>query len=435
MLALLANVYQGSPQNFVLTSSPEVESNPHCVIATDVNGDSNVDLICANAGTVINPSNTLSVLTNNGNGFFGFYAAYTVGSAPYSIITADVNGDSKVDLISVNFDDNTLSVLTNNGSGGFGSNATYTVESHPYSIVAADVNGANHLDLICANSKDNSLLVLTNDGSGSFGSNATYAVGSTPVSVAAADVNGDGKVDLICANSKSSSLSVLTNDGSGGFVLASTLATSQPNSVVAADVNGDGYVDLICANKGYGTLSVFTNNGYGGFTIASTNNVGFDPQSVIAADVNGDGHLDLVCANLGIYELPENILVNGNTLSVLTNDGSGGFVLASIPFLGVGPASITAADVNGDGKLDLISANYGSTLSVLINVPTLSINSLGNHILVSWPSSWTNWTLLQNSNLIATNWSASTDISDDGTNKSLTVTPSVGNLLFRLSHP
>ena len=439
MLALFANVYQVSAQNFVLTSSPEVGNNPHCVIATDVNGDGNVDLICVNAGAVINPGNTLSLLTNNGSEVFGSNATYTVGSAPYSVIAADVNGDGKLDLISANHYDKTLSVLTNNGSGGFGSNATCSVGNYPSSVVAADVNGDGHLDLICANSggrspTDSTLSVLTNNGSGSFGSNATYAVGLVPVSVVAADVNHDGHMDLICANSRGSSLSVLTNDGSGGFVLASTLATPQPNSVAVADVNDDGYVDLICANEGYGTLSVFTNNGYGGFTIASTNNVGFDPQSVIVADVNGDGHMDLVCANLGIY-LPGNILVNGNTLSVLTNDGSGGFVLASTPFLDVGSASVTVADVNGDGKVDLISANYVSTLSVLINVPTLSINSLGNRILVSWPSSWTNWILLQNSNLITTNWSASTGISDDGTNKNLTVTPSAENLLFRLSHP
>ena len=56
--------------------------------------------------------------------------------------------------------------------------------------------------------------------------------------------------------------------------------------------------------------------------------------------------MDLISANYG-----------ANTLSVLTNNGSGGFVLASSPGVGDGPASVTAADVNGDGKVDLISAN------------------------------------------------------------------------------
>ena len=438
-LALLTILHKVVAQNFTLTSSPEVGNNPHCVIAADINGDGNADLICANEGAVINPGNTLSVLTNNGGGGFGSNATYTVGSAPYSVIAADVNEDGMVDLISANFYDNTLSVLTNNGSGGFGSNATYAVGEFPCSIVAADVNGDGHIDLICANSggrspADSTLTVLTNNGSGGFGFNATYAVGFVPVSVVAADVNHDGYIDLICANSRGSSLSVLTNDRSGGFVLASTLATPQPNSVVAADVNGDGYVDLICANTGYGTLTVFTNNGNGGFALASINDVGFQPQSVVATDVNGDGHVDLVCANLGIYELPGNILINGNTLSVLTNDGGGGFVIASTPFLGVGPVSVIAADVNGDGKVDLISGNNGNTLSVLISIPTLAINNNNSNPTVFWPSGWINWKLLQSSNLMT--WTTNNNIFDDGTNVSCTATSAAApnHFYFRLAH-
>jgi hypothetical protein len=274
-------------------------------------------------------------------------------------------------------------------------------------------------------------MVLTNNGSGGFGSNATYAVGSEPVSVVAADVNGDGHLDLICANERGSSLSVLTNDGSGGFILASTLASIQPNSVAAADVNGDGFVDLVCANTGYGTLSVFTNNGSGGFMAAAMYPVDFDVRSVVAADVNGDGYMDLICANMGRF-LP-NGPGNGNTLSVLTNNGSGGFALACAPVCNA-PASVVAADVNGDGRMDLISANLDGTLSVFISVPTLSLSHSSNNVIVSWPSVWTGWTLQQITDLTTTNWSASIGTADDGVNKSLTITQPSGNLFFRLLH-
>jgi hypothetical protein len=87
------------------------------------------------------------------------------------------------------------------------------------------------------------------------------------------------------------------------------------------------------------------------FTNSSSPTVGNEPTFVTAADVNGDGKLDLIAANYGQG--------GGNTLSVLTNNGSGGFVLASSPGVGNGPRWVTVADVNGDGKLDLISANYG----------------------------------------------------------------------------
>ena len=82
-----------------------------------------------------------------------------------------------MDLISANAGDNTLTVLTNNGSGGFGSNATLNVGSYPYCVVAADVNGDGKLDLISANSTAlGTLTVLTNNGSGGFGYNATLTV-------------------------------------------------------------------------------------------------------------------------------------------------------------------------------------------------------------------------------------------------------------------
>jgi len=83
----------------------------------------------------------------------------------------------------------------------------------------------------------------------------------------------------------------------------------------------------------------------------------------VAADVNGDGKMDLISANLGPSAMPI-----GTTLTVLTNNGSGLFALSSSPTVGPGPNAVVAADVNGDGKVDLISANFGTnTLTVLTN--------------------------------------------------------------------
>lgn len=93
----------------------------------------------------------------------------------------------------------------------------------------------------------------------------------------------------------------------------------------------------------------------------------------MAADVNGDGLIDLISANYA-----------NNTLSVLTNDGAGGFGLALSPDVGGGSQSVSAADVNGDGMVDLISANqFGNSLSVLQNaapfppatIPVITIQS------------------------------------------------------------
>ena len=142
------------------------------------------------------------------------------------------------------------------------------------------------------------------------------------------------------------------------FTLSSTPGVGTgPVAVFAADVNRDGKLDLISANVWSSSVSVSTNNGTGGFVLASTLNVGAHPYSVIAADVNGDGVVDLISANR-----------DDSTLTVLTNNGSGGFVLSATLNVGSNPGAVTAADVNGDGKLDLISANNSAnSLTVLTN--------------------------------------------------------------------
>jgi hypothetical protein len=189
-------------------------------------------------------------------------------------------------------------------------------------------------------------------------------VGSGPSSVAIADVNGDGKPDALTANFSSNTLGVLLGNGAGGFTLQATLSTgtgSGPYSVAIADVNGDGKLDALTANRNSSTLGVLLGNGAGGFTLRATPSTGANsyPLSVAIADVNGDGKLDALTAN----EV-------SSTLSVLLGNGAGGFTLqANAPSTGTNsrPSGVAIADVNGDGKPDALTANYNSnTLGVLL---------------------------------------------------------------------
>jgi hypothetical protein len=84
-----------------------------------------------------------------------------------------------------------------------------------------------------------------------------------------------------------------------------------------------------------------------------------------------------------------------------------------------------------------MTGGFWSLISVVQTpgAPPLTITRSGNHVIVSWPSPSTGWTLQQNSSLAAANWTASSGIADDGTNKSLTFTSPAGNLFFRLKSP
>ena len=326
---------------------------PQALTAGDVNLDGSVDLICANAG-----AGTLSVLTNNGSGTFGFNSTLTVGSVPVAVVAVDLNGDGAADLVSANNYANSLTVLTNNGRGIFGSNASYSVGSGPMSLVAAHVSGTANWDLVVANLGNNTVTVLTNNGRGGFALASNLPVGKGPVSVTAADFNGDGAVDLVSANSTDGTFTMWVNNGSGQFVASATLTVgNDPQAVVALDVNGDGRPDLISANFNDSTLTVFLNHAGGTFGTGTVYPVGANPAALVAVDVNGDRNVDLISAGQG-----------ANVLTVLTNNGSGAFSLATTLGSGSSPDALVAADINGDHLMDLVAANQaGGNLSVYTN--------------------------------------------------------------------
>jgi hypothetical protein len=416
-------------------------AGPAYAVGADANSDGKTELLIS-ANIV---EGTITVLTNNGSGAFGASQTVAVGNGPQCVAAADVNGDGRIELFSANTTDNSITVLTNNGSGRFGSNTTFTVGEYPLYVTTADVNGDSKLDVICANFRSdgygNTLSVWTNNGTGRFGSNATLVVGNGPYAVAVADVNGDGKVDLISVNASDSTLSVLTNNGTGRFGYNATLTVGVfPQFVVAADVNGDGKVDLISANTGTNTLTVLTNNGSGNFVFSASVIVSSEvnpyPASVAAADVNGDGWMDLVSANFGFN-------ASGNTLTVLTNNGSGRFGFYATLEVGLGPNSVAAVDVKGNGMPDLISANFiDNTVSLLVNtnppvLPALVINRTGpNTFVISWPKTTPGYVLQQNSDLTGTSWpDYSGAVITNGTTKSVTINSATNKLYFRLRHP
>ena len=398
----------------------------------DVNHDGSLDLVVRNKDVL--------VLTNDGNGHFASNNLSAI-DRPLIIRVGDINGDGYADLIgSDNGFPGHIFVYTNSETGSFNSNAVYNVGNSPNAPLIADINNDSYPDIVCPNAASKTLSVLTNDGSGRFQVASTPATGSdgNPGFLIDVDINNDGKKELICANSGNplpgSTLSVLTNAGAGVFKLASTPGVGMnPGSVVAADINGDPWVDLVCANYIGKSLSVLTNNGSGGFASDYTFALGFSPLFVISVDLNGDGKTSLVCANSA-----------ANTLLILTNNG--GVFGSNTTLAATRPYGLIAADINKDGKSDFVCINDGlhpsyyytssSSISVYENIPELAYGFVNNNLVLSWLSTWTNWVLVQNSDLSSTNWmNFSGTVYNDGIVNSTTNLAQEGSLFFRLSHP
>jgi hypothetical protein len=293
---------------------------------------------------------------------------YATGSRPYSVAVADFNGDGRQDLVTANIYADNVSVLLGNGDGSFAAKMDYTTGAAPVSVTAADFNGDGNQDLATANSSGDSVSALLGNGDGTFATKTDYAIGLGVESVAAADLNGDGKQDLVTANWSASTVSVLLGNGDGTFTAKTNYPTDlRPNSVAVADFNGDGNQDLVTANSTTPTtgniiadnVSVLLGNGDGSFAAKTDYTTGFGPESVVAADFNGDGNQDLVTANF-----------SGGNVSVLLGNGDGSFAAMAKYPTGGSPRSVATADFNDDGKQDLATANLvDASVSVLLNAP------------------------------------------------------------------
>jgi len=345
-----------------------VGTSPVWMISADVNGDGTPDLVVANRD-----SNSVGVLLSNGNGSFQPQITSAV-SMPYFVAAADVNGDGKVDLITVDHQTNSVSVLLGIGGGTFQAPITYATGADPYSVTAADLNGDGKIDLIIPN--HNNLSILLGNGNGTFQPQFTIAGQTYANRVVVADVNGDGRPDIVAKGRGGSYVSVLIQHYNGTFPTEGIVAMDggAGGGLAVEDLNGDGWPDLATASaNGFvgASVSVALAKGYGGFHSA----VGFMVSpilnrswSIAIADINGDGKPDLIAAQ---YTQAGSMgLVYDHGVSVLLGNGDGTFQSQLTFAAGPYETGLTVADFNGDGRPDVAVANTQSNTVTVLLGPT-----------------------------------------------------------------
>jgi hypothetical protein len=317
----------------------------------------------------------------------------TGGYSPYAVAIADVNEDGIPDLVVVNQEqygtESSVGILLGNGDGTYQTATSFDSGGvSGYSVTTADVNGDGHIDLLVANgcasgtncSAEGVLAVFLGNGNGTFQTTQTYNTGGSDVYhsiVAVADLNGDGIVDAAIAHGcggttcTSGTVSVLLGNGAGGFGPAASYASggSGASSVTIGDLNGDGKPDLITVNwcsalcgtstPIEGSVGVLLGNGDGTFQSAvAYPSGGNGSRAVAVADLNGDGKIDVLTASCGPDACAPGF--PGGTAAVLLGSGNGTLQAAAANNAGDSPDAILATDLNGDGKPDLVVGNWGT---------------------------------------------------------------------------
>ena len=359
-VSILVNDGSGSFAPAVQLSTGDGEGRAESVALGDVTGDGNTDIVVSRPN-----ANSAAVLAGDGAGAFLAAVTTPTGIGPTPVVVADVTGDGHADVVTANAVGSNISVLPGDGAGGVGFEGNYDVGKYPHSVAAVDLDGDGHADVVTANAMSSDVSVRISDGSGGFEPEVHYAVGNSPTGVTIGDVDDDGSPDIVTADLGGGEVSVLLNDGAGGFAEAMNFSIGEgfqsPYAVALADADGDGDLDIATANTNVSneSISYLAGDGTGQFAAAVMYPLGepgyYSPQGVAFADVTGDGHADIVTANLG-----------ASNLSLLAGDGAGNFAAAVLLPTDFGPVVVAAADVTGDGAIDLITVNQSAqSVSVL----------------------------------------------------------------------
>ncbi len=353
------------PGQFQQIGTSATGLSPASIAIGDVDNDGDIDIVVSDASA-------LTVLLNNG---LGIYAAHPM--SPFAdggggaVTLGDMDNDGDIDAVVANSMGGQLRVFLNNGSGDFSSQSfgsPFTL-CLLYSIPRlADVDGDGDLDAVMANNQCAGISILLNSGAGTLGAPANYGTsGAIPNGIVLGDVDNDGDVDVVVTNNGSDNVTVMINNGLGIYTVHpmspfGSVGTT-PTSLDLGDIDGDGDLDLAIINNTPGDVHIRFNDGSGGFaagtsyTMLSANN---SSDMVHFADVDGDGDLDIISAGYFV-----------NQVAVRLNNGFGNFmtIATGSPYAtGASPYSIQTGDVDGDGDMDIITANLGgANISVLLN--------------------------------------------------------------------
>jgi len=355
------------------------ERGAYGLARADLNNDGKLDIVALSNGGFV-------VMLGDGTGNLTSTSVVSVPAPSFAgPVIADFNGDTKLDVAVLDATHNgpgglaRFHVALGNGLGGFGSiiSTSFDSSGEAAGLAGGDLNGDGKIDLVSLNRGDN-ISVGLSDGTGHFTiqPNVSVRIASNPVEVAFADINKDGKMDL--AVPSGFGFSILLGNGTGGFAPGTHITTANSSSIRAADLDGDGNVDLAMVDEGVnGKTSVVRGDGAGGFTAPLQFSLGAFLSDLAVADFNNDNKLDLAVA---ISRQEASPSPQRSNIAVLLGDGAGGFASPVNIASDRSSSRIIAADLNGDTRPDLITANQ------LVNNLTVVFNTCSGS---SQPTSFT----------------------------------------------
>ena len=279
-------------------------ANASSVAIADLDNDGNMDVVSSSASLTL--GDNIRWHKNNGSGGF---TTITIGNtlATYSVATADFDNDEDIDVVGISYSDNSLRWYKNNDSEGFTRHNIYTRGAGvPDAVITADIDGDGNMDVLSATKRD-VVRWHKNNGSGGFTLAYTFSnLGEDPSSVAVADINKDGRMDILSASSGNNSIrwhenKVVEEDGEETITFTKHTIFNNADgaiSVATADLDGDDDMDVLSAFLTDNIIRWYENKGVIDWSVAFMTHTIYteatNPRSVTTADIDKDGDLDVV---------------------------------------------------------------------------------------------------------------------------------------------
>lgn len=342
-----------APQTF---DSPAIEVSlaaaPRSLLGGDFNRDGVPDVAALTA------AGTVEVITRDPSSAFVSVATTDLGTAPAAALTADLDGDGKLDLVIAH--GSGISSWSGDGSGGFHASDSVAIAGGASTLAAADFDRDGWLDIAAAHASS-ALLSIARGSTAGLEAAVALPVSGPVAAIATADADASGTIDIALATDLS--VEVLLNDGSGAFTVGHAASLAAATSLVFLDRDRNGRPELIASADGQTLLSIFQNTTpqrcEPGLGAAQVFLAGDEPTSLVVEDFDQDGKPDVAVANAG---------VPGGTIGIFRGLGNASFATMDSFLVGTGPKMIRSGDFDEDGWIDLVTANEtDGTVSVALS--------------------------------------------------------------------
>ncbi|WP_436515076.1 FG-GAP-like repeat-containing protein [Ekhidna sp. To15] len=344
------------------------------LLIADVDNDSDMDILVAGAIGSLSSDQFLTVLKNNGDGFFNAPIQYPIlplegnYEGAYALVKGDFDEDGEMDLAATSHEDDQLVLIFGNSLGRFTLPVALATGDDPRDLLTGHFNEDDHLDLITLNWNSDNMRLHLGDGEGNFTAGSNFATSSTSLNFDTADFNNDNHLDIVVSGGSGNNFGFFAGDGMGGFASpVYTDLTSSVYDVRALDADEDGDMDVAVSQNSLGEVVIFIGDGAGNFSNDANYDTG-DASWLELGDINNDSHIDISVANSN---------------NVLLGAGDGTFSVQPISGIG-GTTHFLIEDMDVDGQPDVITASQ--SVSSSFGAGAVIVHSLNESLSVvdSW---------------------------------------------------